>query len=101
MGEPAGAATDLLDAWNSECMEELSGTATIVLGNNGGCAAAANDLHDAANSMGAFSLLEVRGIVSAEGHGEAALLSVYLAIHFFVALVVIHCTIMCAFSSCQ
>ena len=75
-----GTATDLLDASNSKCMEELS-------------AAAATELHGAANSMGAFNLIDVKGIVPAEGHGKAALLSVYSVIHSFVALVLIHCTI--------
>ena len=44
-GSLAGAATDLLDALNSDCIEELSGPATIVLGDNGGCTAVETDLH--------------------------------------------------------
>ena len=34
-------------------------------------AAAATELHGAANSMGAFNLVDVKGVVSAEGHGKA------------------------------
>ena len=35
MGKPAAAATDLLDAPDSECVKEFFGSATIVLGDNG------------------------------------------------------------------
>ena len=68
----AGAATDLLDAPNSECIEEFFGSAAIVLGDNGGVsnskclgelsAVAATELH------GAADLVDFRGIVSAIGH---------------------------------
>ena len=66
MGEPAGASTDLLDAPNSDCIEELSGPATIVLGDNGGCTAAETDLHGTYNSRGVFSSI-VSGNFSACG----------------------------------
>ena len=71
-GEPAGAATDLLDALNSECIEELSGAATIILEDNDGYAAAASDLHDTVNSRCVFSWIKIKGTVHAEGHGVAS-----------------------------
>ena len=72
MGEPAGAATDLLDALNSECIDELSGPATVVLGDNGGCAAVESDLHGTFNSRGDFSSIVSRSTVHVEDHGGAA-----------------------------
>ena len=107
----AGAADDLLDASNSKFLEELSGIATIVLGHTGGCAAAATDLHDAANSTGAFSLIDVNGIVFVEGDGEAATVQVdtcSTALSLPSGSLIRgsrsnsqHHPILCAFSSCQ
>ena len=72
MGEPAAAATDLLDALNSDCTKEFSGPATIVLGDNGGCTALETDLHGTYNSKGVFSSIAIGGILHAEDHGCAA-----------------------------
>ena len=72
MEEPDGVAIDLLDALNSECIEELSGPATIVLGDNGGCAAVESDLHGTFNSRSVFSSIVSWSIVHVEDHGGAA-----------------------------
>ena len=72
VGEPAGAATDLLDALISECIEELSGPATIILGDNGGCAAGESDLHGTFNSRGVFISIVSWSFVHVEDHGGAA-----------------------------
>ena len=71
-GSLAGAATDLLDALNSDCIKEFSGQATIVLGDNGGCAAVETDLHGTYNSRGVFSSIAIGCILHAEDHGGAA-----------------------------
>ena len=101
-GSLASAATDLLDALNSECTLELSGAPTFVSGDNGGCAAAESVLHGTLNSRCVFSSIGIGSIVHAEDHGRVlpvssetlvALLSAYLLTHQFVVLILIRLTI--------
>ena len=64
MGEPVAAATDLLDALNSDRTMEFSGPTTIVLGDTGGCTALETDLHGTLNSRGVFGSIAIGSIRS-------------------------------------
>ena len=66
MGKPAAAATDLLDAPNSECMKEFFGSATFVLGDNGGLS---NSMWlGTLSAVAAANSIDFRCIESAKGH---------------------------------
>ena len=69
-GKLVDVADDMLDAPNSKCTGEPFGPATIVLVDNGGCAAAEFDLHGTLNSRGVFSSIKIGSIVHAEDHTE-------------------------------
>ena len=64
---------------NSDCNKEFSGTATIVLGDNGGCTALENDLHGTYNSKGVFISIATQKITGLLSVSRVTLVVLLLA----------------------